>query len=94
MHVWRWRHPQSHAYTCHSASHRSFSRIDLAYAGGAVLPRVTDIKILPRGISDHAPLLLSLNLSMALEDTLWRLSRFWVSDAAVDGQFRGALLDY
>lgn len=56
--VWRWRHPQTRAYTCHSATHRSFSRIDLIFAGGSVLPRVQEVKILPRGISDHAPLLL------------------------------------
>lgn len=36
--------------TCHSAMHRSFSRIDLTYAVGVALPIVKDIKILPRGI--------------------------------------------
>lgn len=88
MDVLQWRHPQAHAYTCHSASHCTFSQIDLAFAGKTILPRVTDIKILPRSISDHAPLLLSLDLSVTPADTLWRLSRFWISDAAVDAQFR------
>lgn len=45
--VRRWRYPQTRAYTCNSASHRSFSGIDLAYVGRAVLPRTTGIKILP-----------------------------------------------
>lgn len=61
--VWRWRNPHRRAYTCHSASHRSFSRIDLAYVDHSALSRVKDIRILPRGVSDHAPLLLTLELS-------------------------------
>lgn len=92
--VWRWRNPHLRAYTCHSASHRSFSRIDLAYVGGSALSRVKDVRILPRGISDHATLLLTLELSSTPGNTLWRLSRFWVSDKMVDGHFRGALQEY
>lgn len=47
--VWRWRNPQTKTFTCHSATHRSFSHIDLAYVAAPVLPRVRDINILPRG---------------------------------------------
>lgn len=62
--------------------------------GGLALYKVADIRILPRGISDHAPLLLTMELSSAPEITLWRLYRFWVSDEVVDGQFRRALQEY
>lgn len=55
--VWRWRHPQSRAYTCHCASHKTFCPIDLFFAGRSVLSRVQDVKILPRGITDHTPIL-------------------------------------
>ena len=58
------------------------------------MPKVQDIRILPRGISDHAPLLLTVELSSAPGTVLWRLSRFWVSDEAVDGHFREALQEY
>lgn len=58
------------------------------------MSRLKDIKILPRGISDHAPLLLTMNLTSTPENNLWRLSRFWVSVEAVDGHFRGALQEY
>lgn len=75
-------------------SQDTFSRIDLAFARRAVLPRVTDIKILHRGTLDHALLLLSLDSSVAPADTLWRLSRFWISDDAVNGQFRGVMTGY
>lgn len=37
-HVWRWRHPFTRAYTCHSATYRNFSHIDLVYAGGLSCP--------------------------------------------------------
>lgn len=60
---WRWRHPQWRAFTCHSASYKTFSRIDLVYSGGPILSRVRDIIILPRGISYHAPISLMLELS-------------------------------
>lgn len=88
--VWRWRNPRTQAFTCYSVSHRTFSRID------PVLPRVMDIKILPREISDHAPLLLTLDLPVAPTDRLWRLSRFWVSvsDTVVDALFRTEMTGY
>lgn len=54
--VWRWHYPRQRAYTCHSTSHKTFSRIDLFYAGGSVPPRIQDISILPCGTSDHARL--------------------------------------
>lgn len=92
--VWRWRHPLSRAFTCHSASHRAFLWIDLAYVGASVLSEVRDIAILPRGISDHAPLLLILELATDPSERLWRLSRFWVSDAEVDPLFRSELDAY
>lgn len=53
-----------------------------------------DMQILPRGISDHAPLLLTLDLSVGPTVRLWCLSRFWISDTAVDDQFRTELTGY
>lgn len=47
-----------------------FFCIDLVFAGAPVLSRVTDIQILPRGILDHALLLLTLDLSVDLADRL------------------------
>lgn len=92
--AWRWKNPLSPAFTCHSASHKSILRIDLAYVGAPVLSRVRDITILPRGISDHVPLHLTLDLSADPSDSLWRLSRFWVSDTEVESQFRSVLETY
>lgn len=82
--VWRWRHPTLRAFTCHSASYKTFSRIDLVYSGGPVLSRVKDVTILPRGVSDHAPVSLTLEMSCAPSEGLWRLSRFWLSDSRIE----------
>lgn len=41
-------------FTCHLATQRSFSHIDLAYVSSAAQWRVTSVQILPRGISNHA----------------------------------------
>lgn len=38
--VWRWRIPQVQAFTCHSATYKTFSRIDLVYSGGMVLSSI------------------------------------------------------
>lgn len=58
------------------------------------MPRVTDVRILPREISDHAPLLLVLYLSLGLMPNLWMLSRYWISDVEVEGQFGVELTGY
>lgn len=92
--VWRWRNLQTRTFTCHSATHTSFLSINLAYVVAPVLPRVWDITILPRGISDHAPLLLSLELATAPSDRLWRLFRFWVSDTEVESQIHDTLRQF
>lgn len=46
--VWRYYHPCTQEYTCHSATHKTLSRIDLVFASPAALPWVRDV-------SDHAP---------------------------------------
>lgn len=78
--VWRWKNPLLRSYTCQSASYRAMSRIDLIFATRALLTKVQEISHLPRGISDHSPILLKLNVGPAPADCLWRLSRYWVSD--------------
>lgn len=76
--------PPTEAFTCHSATYKTFSRIDLVYSGGSVLSKVKDITILPRGISDHGPVSLQLELGCTTSEGLWRLSRFWLSELWVD----------
>lgn len=51
--VWRWKYPYTREYTCYSATYKSFSRNDLAYVRGPLFPKIQQVSILPRGISDH-----------------------------------------
>lgn len=92
--VWRMRHPDVRQYTCHSAAHASFSRIDLIYSSGTLLPRILEVDILPRGISDHAPLLLKMQTDSPVANVLWRLSGLWIADERVVPLVEGELEVY
>lgn len=62
------------------ATYGSFSRIDLMLADGLLLSHTLGVKILPRGISDHA---LKLDAGLPSGPALWRLSGYWVTDECV-----------
>lgn len=49
------------------------------------------MEILPRGISDHAPLLLKLQTDSLAGPALWRLSGLWVFDKRVTLLVEGEL---
>lgn len=78
--VWRHMHLNSREFTCHLATYKTLSRIDLVFASRTALKYVQGVSVLPRGISDHAPLCLSLALTIPPESRLWRRSRFWAND--------------
>lgn len=61
----------------------SFSRIDLMLAGDSLLSCSLGVEILPRGISDHAPVLLKLDVGLPSGPALWWLSGYWVTDERV-----------
>lgn len=74
--VWRHFHPSDREFTCLSTTYRTLSRIDLAFALSGLLRRVVSSEILSRGISDHAPVPVSLRLSEVVGVRVWRLSKF------------------
>lgn len=49
-------------YSCFSSSHSTLSRIDMVLGNGEALQLEKNIMYLPRGVSDHSPLVLSVNL--------------------------------
>ncbi|KAG8567564.1 hypothetical protein GDO81_013686 [Engystomops pustulosus] len=55
--LWRQRYPQDKIYSCYSASHRSLSRIGYTIGSTNIIIHLQDIQYLPRGISDHSPVL-------------------------------------
>lgn len=49
-----------------------------------MLPKIKEIKMLPRGISDHSPLLCSLQTTTPQADRIWHLSRFWIAHPTIE----------
>lgn len=92
--LWKWRRLLDRSFTCHFATHKTLSRIDLMYDGSPLLPRVQQISILQEGILDHALLLLQLTLEGCPTDKLWRLSKSWISDPGVESGFRQQMATY
>lgn len=45
-----------------------------------ILPRVVAVQYLPRAISDHSPLLLTLTVGHLCGYNLWRLSSLWLKE--------------
>lgn len=60
--AWRWKHPDTKEYSCFSSTFNTLSRIDLCFVSRDLLPRVVDAQYLPRAISDHSPMLLTIDL--------------------------------
>lgn len=60
--LWWWKHPALRQYSFLSTVFHSSSRIDLAFANSALLPWVIEAIYLAGGISNHVPLLITLQL--------------------------------
>lgn len=58
--IWR-RNPTKQQYSCFSKTHSTFSRIDLALGSEDLLYLVRNINYMPRGLSDHSLLVVSLS---------------------------------
>lgn len=59
-----------------------------------LLSHALDVSILPRGISNHAPILLKLITNSVSGPCLWRLSCFWVSDETVTPLMTSELVEF
>lgn len=89
--VWRHFHPSDREYTCLSTTHRTLSRIDLVFASPALLRRVVSAEILSRGISDHAPVSVTVRISDMEGVRVWRLSKYWIADPDIQEEMQEAL---
>ncbi|XP_063806456.1 uncharacterized protein LOC134984922 [Pseudophryne corroboree] len=84
--AWRARHPGTRQYTCFSPTYSSFSRIDLALTSRGLLPRVIDVHYATRGISDHSPVILSLDMGDVRGARFWRFNPFWLTQMGTDAE--------
>lgn len=92
--LWRWKHLGDRQFSSHSDSFHTMSRIDLAFAPVDVLPLVHSISYLPRGISDHAPLLVGLLLLPRSGFRVWRLNPHWLKDEIVQVECQRSVTEY
>lgn len=73
--VWRQIHPQTIDYSYYSNRHNSFTRIDLFLLSTHVTYRALESGYLPRILSDHSPLTLSVVMPEKMPNMYrWRLN--------------------
>lgn len=77
--VWRYRYPTAIAYTCHSTSHDTMSRIDYILVSEILLPKVTGVGCTLRALSDHSPCWMTASLLNTAPKHVWRLNPYWLS---------------
>lgn len=60
--IWRMRYPQERQYSCFSSSYLTLCRIDMALDNREATSLVRNIEYGPRGVSNHSPLVLTMNV--------------------------------
>lgn len=76
--VWRTRNPMRQQYSCLSSSHATLSRIDMAFGNGDMVQLVKNIVYAARGVSDHSPLTMTIQLEGQNPPRAWSISPFWL----------------
>lgn len=78
--AWRALPGPGQHYTYFSATHASFSHLDYIFVPRGLLNRMRDVEILPRGVSDHSPVALIVQLGPERPPFRWRLSTWNFQD--------------
>lgn len=72
------KNPQERQYSCFLSSYSTLSRIDMALGSREVLQLVRNIEYGPRGVSDHSPLVLALDIGGKTYLREWKISPWWL----------------
>lgn len=87
--VWRFQNSGSRDYTCFSAYHKSFSRIDYFLLSRGLKDCIIPVKFLPATLADHNPLILGIDLSFkSKKSQRWRFNTSLLNDTAFVSEFR------
>ena len=79
--VWRFRNPGRRSFSFYSLVHKTFSRIDYFFLDNNLLSLVNKCEYQAIVISDHAPLLMTLNMpSSSSRYRPWRFNTLLLSD--------------
>lgn len=76
--IWRIRNPEARQYSCFSRTQSTLSRIDLVLGNEEIIPLIINVSYKPRGLSDHSPGTVSLELGKRNHPGEWKLSPFWI----------------
>ena len=86
---WRLQHPSSREYSFYSPVHHSYSRIDLFLTSNSIISQISDSKIHPIIISDHAPVTFRWNpINQPKRSTKWRFNSSLLKDPEFDSYLR------
>lgn len=78
---WHDRDPGDKCYFCFTKSRMSLSRIDLSICSATVSRHISEITYAVRSISDHSPVITSLELRpiSSMVRAPWKLNAFWLN---------------
>lgn len=92
--AWRYSNGNRREYTYLSATHHSFSRIDYIFVLRMRVHELTRVEILPRGLSDHSPVLMDLSLGGGGRSFRWRLSVWHLHNGDYRRHMRESIAHY
>lgn len=93
--AWWHRFPAAQGYSFYSAPHGSWSRIDRWYVTPDLLLNIQEVDHLPRTLSDHSPVLLSLTLPAVVHSLVaWRFPAEALLDTVFRGEVQDAIVEY
>lgn len=91
---WRFKNPNMKDFTFFSNVHNSYSRIDLFCISQQHLYKVIDCQIETLTLSDHAPVILHLDMGRETVFKYWRLNVSLLTDPAIIQELKQTLIDY
>ena len=92
--VWRCLHPQEKAFTFFSGAHDVYSRLDYFFIFKNDISKVIKCEILPIAITDHAPVIMELNLKREQGETSWRLNNSLLEDQRFKAKIEQSVKSY
>lgn len=86
---WRLQHPDIKAFSFYSPVHHSYSRIDYFLTSNSIISNISESKIHPIIISDHAPVTIKLNIITRHKPIpRWRFNTSLLQDQDFDSYFK------
>lgn len=90
--VWHFRHPNIGGYMHYSAYHNLHKRIDYWLVSPTLLDKVRDCRVLPRTMSNHSPLLLSIATpKKGIPPFTWRFPPYSLLDPVFKSEMAEAI---